>query len=81
MQQYDELGGVSIAPNVSNSFFESEFPRSRLKVGSVIGTGSFGEVLRAEAIGIIKDGVKTTVALKTLKGRWRMCVNRDLSLF
>ena len=64
-QQYDELGNVSIT---TSGDFDAEFPRDRLTVGSVIGTGSFGEVLRGEAIGIVKDGIRTTVALKTLKG-------------
>ncbi|XP_072049923.1 fibroblast growth factor receptor 2-like isoform X1 [Amphiura filiformis] len=62
--QYDELGNISI---LSVQEFDNEFPRDRLKVGEVIGTGSFGQVLKADAIGIIKDGLTTVVALKTLK--------------
>ncbi|XP_057377778.1 mast/stem cell growth factor receptor kita-like isoform X2 [Daphnia carinata] len=45
-----------------------EFPRNRLKLGVVLGTGCFGRILKAEAIGI-KDTDETvkTVAVKMVK--------------
>ncbi|NP_001161535.1 fibroblast growth factor receptor A [Saccoglossus kowalevskii] len=47
-----------------------EFPRNRLCIGKMLGEGAFGQVLEAEAVGIMKDGSKTsntTVAVKMLK--------------
>ncbi|XP_071502589.1 proto-oncogene tyrosine-protein kinase receptor Ret-like, partial [Diadema antillarum] len=46
---------------------EFEFPRERLVIGAVIGTGSFGKVVRGDAEGIIKPSAKTVVAIKMLK--------------
>ncbi|XP_059351725.1 mast/stem cell growth factor receptor Kit-like [Daphnia carinata] len=45
-----------------------EFPRNRLKLGVVLGSGCFGRILKAEAIGI-KDSDKAvkTVAVKMVK--------------
>jgi len=41
----------------------------RLLMGDVLGEGAFGVVLKAEAQGIASDrNVKTTVAVKTIKG-------------
>ncbi|XP_030832923.1 uncharacterized LOC586619 isoform X3 [Strongylocentrotus purpuratus] len=47
---------------------EFEFPRERLVIGAVVGTGSFGKVVRGDAEGIIKPACKTVVAIKMLKG-------------
>uniref|UniRef100_A0A8D8VDX5 receptor protein-tyrosine kinase n=1 Tax=Cacopsylla melanoneura TaxID=428564 RepID=A0A8D8VDX5_9HEMI len=44
-----------------------EFPRSALSLGQTLGEGAFGKVIRAEANGIIKQGIITTVAVKMLK--------------
>lgn len=44
-----------------------EFPRSSLGLGKSLGEGAFGKVVRAEARGILKQGVETTVAVKMLK--------------
>ncbi|XP_022101392.1 proto-oncogene tyrosine-protein kinase receptor Ret-like isoform X2 [Acanthaster planci] len=44
-----------------------EFPRERLHVMEQLGAGSFATVHRAEADGIVKKGVMTTVAVKMLK--------------
>ena len=57
---------------------EFEFPRDGLKLGSVLGTGSFGKVVRGEADGILRHGVNSVVAIKMLKGkdcldRFRLC--------
>nr|ABR23004.1 fibroblast growth factor receptor 2 [Paracentrotus lividus] len=46
---------------------EFEFPRERLVIGAVVGTGSFGKVVRGDAEGIIKPACKTVVAIKMLK--------------
>jgi len=46
-----------------------EFPRSLLSLGCSLGEGAFGKVVRAEAQGILKKGVTTTVAVKMLKGK------------
>jgi len=46
---------------------ESEFPLKRLGLGSQIGAGQFGRVLKAQAFGIRKGEAVTTVAVKTLK--------------
>ncbi|XP_053187362.1 fibroblast growth factor receptor 4 isoform X3 [Scomber japonicus] len=46
-----------------------EFPRENLTLGKPLGEGCFGQVVRAEAYGINKDGQDqaTTVAVKMLK--------------
>lgn len=36
-------------------------------LGNVLGSGAFGIVRKAEAVGIIEKGVKTTVAVKVAK--------------
>ncbi|RVE64216.1 hypothetical protein OJAV_G00144490 [Oryzias javanicus] len=48
---------------------EWEFPRENLTLGKPLGEGCFGQVVRAEAYGINKDGPDqaTTVAVKMLK--------------
>uniref|UniRef100_A0A8C8A8U2 Fibroblast growth factor receptor 4 n=1 Tax=Oryzias sinensis TaxID=183150 RepID=A0A8C8A8U2_9TELE len=48
---------------------EWEFPRENLTLGKPLGEGCFGQVVRAEAYGINKDGPEqaTTVAVKMLK--------------
>ncbi|XP_033631819.1 hemicentin-1-like [Asterias rubens] len=44
-----------------------EFPRERLKLGSILGQGAFGRVVKAAAFGIDKTQNCTTVAVKMLK--------------
>ncbi|KAK6635683.1 hypothetical protein RUM44_000937 [Polyplax serrata] len=44
-----------------------EFPRHQLGLGKVLGEGAFGKVVKAEAQGIIKQGVTSVVAVKMLK--------------
>ncbi|XP_038044978.1 vascular endothelial growth factor receptor 1-like [Patiria miniata] len=44
-----------------------EFPRDRLKLGSVIGQGAFGMVLKGVAAGINKNEKYVPVAVKTVK--------------
>ncbi|XP_034235544.1 fibroblast growth factor receptor homolog 1-like isoform X2 [Thrips palmi] len=44
-----------------------EFPRDSMTLGKSLGEGAFGKVVRAEAHGILKQGVTTTVAVKMLK--------------
>lgn len=44
-----------------------EFPRASLTLGKSLGEGAFGKVVHAEAHGILKQGVTTTVAVKMLK--------------
>ncbi|XP_050544021.1 vascular endothelial growth factor receptor 1 isoform X2 [Daktulosphaira vitifoliae] len=44
-----------------------EFPREKLKLGKQLGSGAFGIVYKAEAIGIIDDKTSTTVAVKMVK--------------
>ncbi|XP_022106385.1 fibroblast growth factor receptor 1-like isoform X3 [Acanthaster planci] len=54
---------------VSGAFIpEWEFPRQRLKFQEIIGDGNFGQVHKALAKGIVRHGVDTTVAVKTIKG-------------
>lgn len=45
-----------------------EIPRNLLMLGKSLGEGAFGKVVKADAIGILKPGVNTTVAVKMLKG-------------
>lgn len=47
---------------------EWEFCRSKLKIGTVLGEGAFGKVVKAEGEGLLKPGVNTVVAVKMLKG-------------
>lgn len=44
-----------------------DFPMEKLSLGVRLGCGAFGEVLQAEATGLIKDERKTTVAVKRTK--------------
>ncbi|XP_068085907.1 fibroblast growth factor receptor 3 [Anabrus simplex] len=46
---------------------EWEFPRDHLNLGKTLGEGAFGKVVKAEANGIVKQGVSTVVAVKMLK--------------
>lgn len=44
-----------------------EFPRDRLKLGMQLGSGAFGRVMKAEAVGILPHEPVTTVAVKMVK--------------
>ncbi|XP_078051722.1 vascular endothelial growth factor receptor 2-like, partial [Augochlora pura] len=44
-----------------------EFPSDRLKLGKQLGSGAFGVVLKAEAVGICKGESVTTVAVKMVR--------------
>ena len=44
------------------------FPRHQLRIEKELGHGAFGQVLLAEAKGIIERSKVTLVAVKTLKG-------------
>ncbi|XP_034167235.2 macrophage colony-stimulating factor 1 receptor 1 isoform X1 [Pangasianodon hypophthalmus] len=44
-----------------------EFPRDRLTFGQVLGSGAFGKVVEATALGLEKDDHVTQVAVKMLK--------------
>ncbi|XP_050420983.1 vascular endothelial growth factor receptor 1 isoform X2 [Adelges cooleyi] len=44
-----------------------EFPRDKIRLGKQLGSGAFGIVYKAEAIGIIDDNTSTTVAVKMVK--------------
>lgn len=44
-----------------------EFSRQNLKFGKDLGRGAFGQVMQAEALGIVEDNKYTTVAVKMLK--------------
>lgn len=45
-----------------------EFPRDSLTLGKSLGEGAFGKVVKAEAQGILQQGISTVVAVKMLKG-------------
>ena len=47
LSQYDQYIKVSLLPYDPGL----EFPKERLKLGKQIGSGAFGRVLRAEALG------------------------------
>ncbi|XP_022082668.1 tyrosine kinase receptor Cad96Ca-like isoform X2 [Acanthaster planci] len=44
-----------------------EFPRGKITLIEVIGSGHFGQVFKATADGILKEGVESEVAVKVLK--------------
>uniref|UniRef100_A0A224XJ43 receptor protein-tyrosine kinase n=1 Tax=Panstrongylus lignarius TaxID=156445 RepID=A0A224XJ43_9HEMI len=44
-----------------------EFPRSELILSETLGEGAFGKVVKAEATGILQQGITTVVAVKMLK--------------
>ncbi|XP_078053199.1 vascular endothelial growth factor receptor 1-like isoform X2 [Augochlora pura] len=44
-----------------------EFPREKLKLGKHLGSGAFGVVLKAEALGICEGEAVTTVAVKMVR--------------
>ncbi|XP_029029920.1 macrophage colony-stimulating factor 1 receptor 2 [Betta splendens] len=46
-----------------------EFPRDKLRLGAVLGSGAFGKVVEATAYGLGTNGDITTVAVKMLKPR------------
>ncbi|XP_038065888.1 fibroblast growth factor receptor 4-like isoform X2 [Patiria miniata] len=62
--QYDVMP-MTCGPGLLRGEFE--FPRYKLVFGTVLGTGSFGKVVRGEADGILRTGAKSVVAIKTLK--------------
>ena len=35
----------------------------------MLGQGAFGKVIESEALGIVEDGIPTTVAVKMVKGK------------
>lgn len=45
-----------------------EFQRDQLTMGKSLGEGAFGKVVKAEAQGILQQGVANIVAVKMLKG-------------
>lgn len=45
-----------------------EIPRDILCLGKSLGEGAFGKVIKAEAVGLLKPGYSTVVAVKMLKG-------------
>ena len=49
------------------SFREYEFPREKLKLGKLLGSGAFGRVLKGEASGIVSWEPFSTVAVKMVK--------------
>ena len=49
------------------SFREYEFPREKLKLGKLLGSGAFGRVLKGEASGIVSWEPVSTVAVKMVK--------------
>ena len=52
---------------VGRSAQQVEFPRSRVIMHELVGEGAFGDVYKADAIGIT-NRPNTTVAVKILKG-------------
>ncbi|XP_061595246.1 macrophage colony-stimulating factor 1 receptor 2 [Cololabis saira] len=46
-----------------------EFPRDKLRLGAVLGSGAFGKVVEATAYGLETDNKATIVAVKMLKPR------------
>lgn len=55
-----------------------EFPRGNLVLSEILGEGAFGKVVKAEAMGVIQQGISTVVAVKMLKGKleffvWYLC--------
>ncbi|XP_035392206.1 macrophage colony-stimulating factor 1 receptor [Electrophorus electricus] len=46
-----------------------EFPRDKLKLGKILGSGAFGKVVEATAYGLGKEDTVTRVAVKMLKAR------------
>ncbi|RZF43116.1 hypothetical protein LSTR_LSTR001294 [Laodelphax striatellus] len=46
---------------------EWEFPRESLSLSRTLGEGAFGKVIKADALGIIQQGVSNVVAVKMLK--------------
>ncbi|XP_076382488.1 vascular endothelial growth factor receptor 1 isoform X2 [Megalopta genalis] len=45
-----------------------EFPKEKLKLGKQIGSGAFGVVVKAKAVGICEGEATTTVAVKMVRG-------------
>ncbi|XP_023245876.1 vascular endothelial growth factor receptor 1-like [Copidosoma floridanum] len=61
-----------------------EFPRERLKLGKQLGSGAFGVVIKAEALGISNNETVTTVAVKmprkTSKVTYIHALKRELKI-
>lgn len=47
--------------------YKWEFPRDKLRLGAILGSGAFGKVVEATAYGLEKDNDVTRVAVKMLK--------------
>ncbi|XP_072166114.1 tyrosine kinase receptor Cad96Ca-like [Diadema setosum] len=56
-----------------------EFPRNRLTILTKLGSGSFAEVYKAEAMGIVNQNTKSVVAVKMLKATATENDKSDLS--
>jgi hypothetical protein len=55
-----------------------EFPRSRLRFFEELGEGFFGTVHKAEALGILNNGIWSTVAIKMVNARDNGVVNKQM---
>lgn len=54
-----------------------EFPRDRLRLSTVLGTGAFGMVMRGDAQGIRGSSGSVKVAVKVAKGMLLFCFFYD----
>ena len=68
---YDEVPDVDIAMAV---------PRDRVNIMKPLGEGAFGRVLLGRVRSIIRRGVVTDVAIKTLKGKVHFLKNASLNI-
>ncbi|KAJ8673414.1 hypothetical protein QAD02_004676, partial [Eretmocerus hayati] len=72
LMNFEEAATVSINPELSISEQAEflpydrkwEFPRDRIVLGKTLGSGAFGVVVKAKALGIVTDQEITTVAVK-----------------
>ncbi|KAK9496951.1 hypothetical protein O3M35_012851 [Rhynocoris fuscipes] len=68
-KQRTRCGKVDALPSEYELPLDSdwEFPRSELILSETLGEGAFGKVVKAEATGIVQQGLTTVVAVKMLK--------------
>ncbi|XP_072322111.1 macrophage colony-stimulating factor 1 receptor 1-like, partial [Eucyclogobius newberryi] len=77
VESFDGNNYIFVDPSQLPYDQQWEFPRDRLKLGAVLGSGAFGKVVAATAVGLDPDQNETTVAVKMLKRESLICEEEE----